>query len=125
MTYIPVTEAESTALLMLAGPAGQYVPLTFGSGGVALDTEDAQTTWAVETLNTMRAKQRDLAEELNRTVETAVTVAASEALLEAEFECLGTAEATGRATDLLTEKITTRVFEALQAAGFTVVRKGA
>lgn len=123
---IPISEAESTALLEKSGPLGQYVPLSFGPGGVALDDTDAGARWAIDTLTAMRAEQRNLAAELNRAVETAVSDTVNEVLNEAPvFESLGTQDAVSRATDALTGPVVTAVFEALQAAGFTILRKAA
>jgi len=118
---IPISEAESTALLEKSGPLGQYVPLSFGPGGVALDDTDMGAAWAIKTLRAMRAEQRNLAGELNRAVETAVTDTLHEGLTET---FVGQAPAlVDRVTNDLGHKITTAVFEALQAAGFTVLRK--
>lgn len=118
---IPISEAESTALLEKSGPLGQYVPLSFGPGGVALDTEDAGARWAVETLQAMRTAERELATELNQAVDTAVTDTLRQGLTEA---FVGQAPAlVDRVTNDLGYKITTAVFEAMQAAGFTIVRK--
>jgi len=119
---IPISEAESTALLEKSGPLGQYVPLSFGPAGVALDSEDVGARWAIETLQAMRADQRNLAGELNRAVETAISDTTHEVLSDALANVAGSLVVTSL-TDTLTNRLTTAVFEALQAAGFTILRK--
>ena len=122
MTLISITEAESAALLEKSGPLGQYVPLSFGSGGLHLDTEDAGARWAVDTLNAMRTEERALAGELNRAVETAVSDITHEVLSDALANVAGSLVVTSL-TDTLTARVTTAVFEAMQSAGFNIVRK--
>lgn len=124
MTHISITRPEATALLEKSGSNGQYLPLSFGPGGLWLDSEDAGARWAIDALNTMRAAERELATELNRAVETAVNDTVNEVLNDNPvFEPLGTQDAVSRATDALTAPVTTAVFEAMQAAGFTIIRK--
>jgi hypothetical protein len=119
---IPISEAESTALLEKSGPLGQYVPLSFGPGGLALDSEDAGAAWAINTLTEMRAAQRALAADLNRVVETAISTTTHEVLSDALANVAGSPVVASLADDI-TNRTTTAVFEAMQAAGFTILRK--
>lgn len=119
---IPISEAESTTLLEKSGPAGQRVPLSFGPGGVALDDTNGGAAWAIKTLSELRANQRAMAGDLNRAVETAVNDTAHEVLSDALANVAGSLVVTSL-TDTLTNRVTTAVFEALQAAGFTILRK--
>jgi hypothetical protein len=122
MTMIPISEAESTALLEKSGPLGQYVPLSFGPGGVALDTEDAGARWAIDTLQAMRAAERDLARDLNLAVETRLRDDLHEALAE-EFGDEIRHERLDLVGQRVADELTTAVFEALRDAGFTMIRK--
>lgn len=124
MTLISITEAESTALLEKSGPLGQYVPLSFGPGGLHLDTEDAGARWAIDTLNAMRAEERALAGELNTAVETRLRDDLHELLAE-EFADEIRHERLDLVGQRLADQLTTAVFEAMQAAGFNIVRKAA
>lgn len=119
---IPISEAESTALLEKSGPLGQYVPLSFGPGGVALDDTDAGAAWAIKTLRAMRTEQRELAGELNRAVETRLRDDLHELLAE-EFADEIRHERLDLVGQRFADQLTTSVFEALQASGFTILRK--
>lgn len=119
---ITISEAESTALLEKSGPLGQYVPLSFGPGGVALDSEDVGARWAIDTLNAIRAEQRGLAAELNRAVETRLCDDLHELLAE-EFADEIRHERLDLVGQRFADQLTTSVFEALQTSGFTILRK--
>lgn len=123
MSLIPISQHEQAALLAQAGQQGLYVPLQYTHGSLPhLDTEDAPGAWAIDALTELRANERALAGELNLAVETRLRDDLHELLAE-EFADEIRHERLDLVGQRLADQLTTAVFEAMQTAGFTIVRK--
>lgn len=59
--YVSITEGEMVGLIERSGPAGQYVPIVFGNGFLAIDQLEPGSEWALSELVTLRreARQRE------------------------------------------------------------------